>query len=407
MSADSVTIVMIISPLAEYWIWFTSCFGMNGRVWDVVSKFESVKDAYLALNDRSIAEKILTQKELHNISSTSLEHAKVIVNDCFDKDIGIISFDDNNYPSSLKSVYNPPCHLFYKGDISCLEENVVLSVVGARRPSEYSIAVTSALVKNLVSYGIAIASGFAKGIDITSHLSCISAGGKTAAILGCGINYDYPADNIVHRDTIINNGVMISEYYPNAAPSALSFPQRNRILSGLSLGTIVIEAGEKSGSLVTANLALSQGKDIFCIPPHNIFDKRYSGNIGLLRDGAIPIFGIRDILYEYYENYSHKLTEKKMASVMITEFTQNNDDTNNIAAEHENIQANDYAHDFSSLSEEETAIAEILSKSTEPVIADDIAAILSMEISDVLALLTDLEIEGIAENCGGQSYKLK
>lgn len=377
---------------------------MNGRVWDIVSRFESVKEAYLALNDRSVADKLLTQKELHSISSASLEQAKVMVNDCSDKGIGIICFDDDNYPSSLKSVYNPPCHLFYKGDISCLEENVVLSVVGARRPSEYSIAVTSALVKNLVSYGFAIASGFAKGIDITAHLSCTSVGGKTAAILGCGINYDYPADNIVHRDTIINNGVMISEYYPNAAPSALSFPQRNRILSGLSLGTIVIEAGEKSGSLVTANLALSQGKDIFCIPPHNIFDKRYAGNIGLLRDGAIPVFGIRDILYEYYENYSHKLTEKKSTSVIDTEFTQN---TNNISSSKDNIQENVAVHDFSSLPDEEIAVAEILSKSTEPVIADDIAAILEIEISDVLTLLTDLEIEGIAENCGGQSYKLK
>lgn len=377
---------------------------MNGRVWDIVSRFESVKEAYLALNDRSVADKLLTQKELHSISSASLEQAKVMVNDCSDKGIGIICFDDDNYPSSLKSVYNSPCHLFYKGDISCLEENVVLSVVGARRPSEYSIAVTSALVKNLVSYGFAIASGFAKGIDITAHLSCTSAGGKTAAILGCGINYDYPADNIVHRDTIINNGVMISEYYPNAAPSALSFPQRNRILSGLSLGTIVIEAGEKSGSLVTANLALSQGKDIFCIPPHNIFDKRYAGNIGLLRDGAIPVFGIRDILYEYYENYSHKLTEKKSTSVIDTEFTQN---TNNISSSKDNIQENVAVHDFSSLPDEEIAVAEILSKSTEPVIADDIAAILEIEISDVLTLLTDLEIEGIAENCGGQRYKLR
>lgn len=394
---------MSISPLAEYYIWFTSCFGFTGRAWDIISQFSSVKEAYFSVKENSSDFDFISVDERKNITYANIDYARNIVSYCEERDIGIVCFDDVDYPEALKSVYNPPCHLFYRGDISCVQNGLVLAVVGTRVPSDYSKAVTTKLIKQILPYGVTVASGFARGIDITAHSACFENGGKTIAVLGCGVDFNYPVENAEFRKSIIENGVMISEYYPNSKPTSFSFPQRNRILSGISSGTIVIEAGEKSGSLITANLALSQGKDIFCIPPHNIFDKRYFGNSELLRDGAVPIFSKQDILYEYFENYSHKLTETTLPYRNITI----NEDENLPQQTVESVVEVKKAYDYSELPENDMLIVKVLQQAELPLIADEISQLANLDISETLMLLTDLELEGIVELKNGQSYTLK
>jgi DNA processing protein len=271
--------------------------------------------------------------------------------------------------------------------------------------------VTGALVRGLCDYDFTLVSGFAEGVDVASHLAAVRNGGKTAAVLGCGIDFDYPQSNMKYREEILRNGVLISEYLPKTNPSKISFPLRNRILSGLSLGTVVIEAGRKSGSLVTANLALGQGRDVFAVPPRDLFDVRYQGNAELLRDGAIPIYGIRDICMEYFENYSHKQPPPKASdSVDLDKMNIAEDEQKRGALVKPDRQtAEDAAApppDLSALSYEERRIADILQRSAKPLLSDEIASYCDMYITDVLVLLTNLEMDGIIKPCPGGAYTI-
>ena len=168
---------MNINPFAKYWIWFSSCFGAGNRIWDIVSMFSSVEEAYYTLTENKSARiALLTEKERQSADHTHIEQSEKLLDYCMDKNIGVVCFDDEDYPARLRSIYCPPCQLFYRGNISGIDENVVLSVVGTRNPSDYSFAVTKALVRDLTAYGIIIVSGFAVGIDITAHLACAEIG---------------------------------------------------------------------------------------------------------------------------------------------------------------------------------------------------------------------------------------
>lgn len=392
------------------WLWTVSCFGCgNNRIWDVIPEFQSVSEAEKML-PRS---ELLSDRERRNAARVHPQQIDEIISYCEKHGIYILTYDDELYPERLRCIYNPPAVLFCRGDLKCLENDFSISVVGTRKPSDYSVKVTSALVKELCSFGITIVSGFAVGIDITAHLSAVSNGGKTIAVLGCGLDYDYPKENAVYRSRIEENGLFISEYFPKAAGSKISFPARNRILSGLSLGTVVAEASEKSGALSTANLALAQGKDIFVIAPHDLFDRRYGGNVALIRDGAVCLCGIRDIVYEYYENYGHKLSNARTA--MPAELPEEGSGKTYRQA----MRIDPYAEaetadpeeseetesfDASLLDGEEAEVYGILKKSDRALLADEIAQMCGKDISDVLMLLTDLELDGAVQSGAGSSY---
>lgn len=396
------------------WLWTVSCFGCgNNRIWDVISEFQSVSEAAEML-PRS---ELLSERERRNAARVHPQQIDEIISYCEKHGIYILTYDDELYPERLRCIYNPPAVLFCRGDLKCLENDFSISVVGTRKPSDYSVKVTSALVKELCSFGITIVSGFAVGIDITAHLSAVSNGGKTIAVLGCGLDYDYPRENAVYRSKIEENGLFISEYFPKAAGSRISFPARNRILSGLSLGTVVAEAAEKSGALSTANLALAQGKDIFVIAPHDLFDRRYGGNVALIRDGAVCLCGIRDIVYEYYENYGHKLSNARTAmpaelpeegsgktykqAMRIDPYEEPYAEAETAATE-ESEETESF--DASLLDGEEAEVYGILKKSDRALLADEIAQMCGKDISDVLMLLTDLELDGAVQSGAGSSY---
>ncbi|MBQ8787268.1 MAG: DNA-processing protein DprA [Oscillospiraceae bacterium] len=408
------------------WLWMVNCIGFaNNRIWQIMSEFQTVSEAYEALTDSERRKNFLTSGECKAADRITSEQINEMISYCENRNIYILTYDDELYPERLKSIYNPPSVLFCRGDMSCLENEFSLSIVGTRKPSDYSVRVTASLVKELCKMGITIVSGFAVGIDITAGLLAVRNGGKTITVLGCGLDHDYPKENSCYREEIEANGLFISEYYPKFSGSHISFPTRNRILSGLSLGTIVAEAAEKSGALITANLALNQGKGIFAFAPHDLFDRRYGGNVALIRDGAVCLCGVKDIIYEYYESYGHKIANTQSSEIvrLPSDIEEKNyksvalfDPYNDIEAaepkkrkqkkaeevtEHENPQ---YEFDASVLDDEAAEVYKTLKNAGRAVQADELAEMCGMDISEMLMVLTDLEIEGAVQSAAGNIY---
>lgn len=396
------------------WLWIVNCFGCgNHRIWDFVSCFADISEAYETILNSDKRRKFLTDAEDKSAGRVAEEQVNEVITYCKKHNIYIMTYDDEIYPERIRSIYNPPAVLFCRGDMGCLENEFSLSVVGTRKPSDYSVKVTEALVRSLAELGVTIVSGFAVGIDIAANLSAIKGGGKTIAVLGCGLDYDYPRENSAYRKDIEANGLFISEYFPKATGSLQTFPARNRILTALSLGTIVIEAGKKSGALVSANLALGQGRDVFAVAPHNLFDTRYGGNVSLIRDGAICLCGLNDILYEYYENYGHKIANAaRRSGIAVPNADPGASDTvrktskKAVRSADNAADKTDDKEDFdASVLEGDTAqVYAFLKESGKPMLADELAAEFDMDIAEMLMILTDLELEGAVSAAAGHSY---
>ena len=215
----------------------------------------------------------------------------------------IIKQDDKEYPTRLLRIYDPPKQLYVLGDSDILND-FGIAIVGSRNCTEYGRNVAKSIAYNLSKYGINIISGMAKGIDGIAHMGCIMGEGKTIAVLGSGFNHIYPKENIeLFKKIIKSGGAVISEYEPETMPDRKNFPKRNRIVSGMSSGVVIVEAAERSGSLITAELALNEGKDVFAVPG-NITSNASRGTNELIKDGAKIVTNIFDILeeYEYYHN---------------------------------------------------------------------------------------------------------
>ncbi len=293
--------------LTVYWLWLVMVMGAaNTRTLDMLSHAEDVRELYYTMHDPDCG--LLQEKERAKVRRTSLEQAKAVETFCEKNGIGIMTWDDTIYPDSLRSIFNPPCVLFYRGDPSLLHRGMLLTAVGTRTPSAYSLKVAKCLTADLAKCNLIPVSGCAVGLDAAVHQAALEAGSPTIAVLGCGVDYDYPKENRALKAQIVQNGLLLSEFFPGTPPYGRNFPIRNRILSGISEATLVIEASAKSGSLITANLACEQGKSVFCVPPADIFDQRYSGVMNFLRDGAYPVFSYRDVVYAFYLKYPHKLS---------------------------------------------------------------------------------------------------
>lgn len=210
--------------------------------------------------------------------------------------IEVLTIWDQKYPALLKKTADPPLVLFYKGE---LPDSLppCLAVVGTRTPTQYGKTVTEKLVGDLIHTGIAIVSGLARGIDTVAHQAALSHGGKTIAVLGCGLDHIYPPENRKIYQEIQEKGVLLSEYFVGTGPDAVNFPRRNRIISGITLGVLIVEAGDKSGALITANYAVDQNREVFAIPGA-ITNPKSSGPHRLIQDGAKLVHTVQDILDE-------------------------------------------------------------------------------------------------------------
>ena len=216
----------------------------------------------------------------------------------------IVTLDDEVYPSRLKNIYDPPPVLYMRGQLR-KEDELAVSIVGSRKTSSYGRAMTERVSQELASRGVTIVSGMARGIDSVAHQGAISAGGRTVAVLGCGVDVVYPPENRNLFRDIIDHGAVLSEFSMGSPPEGSHFPKRNRIISGLSMGVVVVEAGRGSGSLITANCALEQGRDVFAVPG-NIGMESSRGTNQLIKQGAKLVESSQDILIEIMPQWQRK-----------------------------------------------------------------------------------------------------
>ncbi len=253
---------------------------------------------------------------LEGIDIKTAEKIKTAVNDKFvqsqleqlkNNNVQILTFWDSSYPDRLKRIYDPPVFLFIKGDLKLLETKGI-GVVGSRVPTSYGKVITEQLSLEIAQNNLTIISGFARGIDSIAHNAALKCGGKTIAVLGNGLDITYPAENKRFLKAFENQGLFVSEYPFGTNPDAGNFPKRNRIISGLSLGVLVTEAGGKSGALLTAMYAIDQNREVFAVPGP-ITSGKSTGTNNLIKQGAKLIQGINDITSELSGQLSLKLDQ--------------------------------------------------------------------------------------------------
>lgn len=236
----------------------------------------------------STINKFIEEKKVINVDKLEEEILK--------KEISVITIEDENYPYYLKQIYDPPIALFIKGDFNNINLERCLGVVGSRSASHYIQEVLKKIIKDLNGTDIAIVSGMALGVDSCAHEASVDNGLCTVAVLASGFDHIYPKFNKqLFKKITENNGVAITEYYPDTQPLPMRFPRRNRIISGLSQGTLVAEAGLKSGALITANTCLEQGRELMCIPGQ-VTNPNAEGIHKLIKDGAAIVTSAQDIV---------------------------------------------------------------------------------------------------------------
>lgn len=282
----------------------------------------------------------------------------------------LIAYWDPRYPALLKEIFDPPALLFYKGELN-LSGEPCMAVVGMRSPSSYGRSVAERLARSLAAYGITVASGMARGIDTSAHNGALKAGGKTVAVLGSGLDVIYPPENHRLFAQIAENGAVVTEFPMTTEPTGAHFPRRNRIISGLSWGTVVIEAGERSGALITAYIALEQGREVFAIPG-SILSARSRGPHKLIKEGAKLVESIEDILCEFPDLERHGKA-------------------NQLVYEPERL-----------LSSEEKAIWTVLSE--EPLHIDAISEKTRYSMPEALALLLSMELKSCVKQLSGMRF---
>lgn len=287
---------IIRGDLMKYWIWLASVEGLGPvKKFALLNKFETAKRIYNAtekeiLKVDGMSDKIVQNMQKAKDAKLLEKYEKYILKN----DIKIINISDDNYPAKLKNIYAPPITIFAKGDISLLNSKSI-AIVGSREPSKYGIYVAEKFSKELSKEGITIVSGLARGIDTFAHVGALSSFGKTIAVLGSGIDVVYPKENAKYYREISERGLIISEYIVGTAPESKNFPQRNRIISGLSDGVLVVEARKNSGTMITTDFALEQGKELYVIPG-NITSNLSAGTNNLIKEGAKLVTDVYEIL---------------------------------------------------------------------------------------------------------------
>lgn len=294
----------------EYWIWLQSALNYaSAKPIRVLEYYSSAKEFFEAGFDAWKNMKLFSLNELTALKNVPLTDARKIIEICEKNNFKILTPEDVGYPKRLLRITTPPAVLYVKGNIEQIDDEVVVTMVGTRNSTVFGNKTAAILSYRIAEGGAIVLSGGAKGIDTHCHLGALEAKGRTIAILGCGLLYPYLPENHEMRCKAAETGAVISEYQPHCGASKFTFPQRNRIMAALSLATVIIEAGSKSGALITADQALEYGKDIFVIPG-SVMEKEYKGNNKLLRDGATAIYSATDILSEYICEYPHRINLK-------------------------------------------------------------------------------------------------
>ncbi len=286
-----------------------------------------------------------------------------------EKNIGVITIQDSEYPPNLKQIYDPPVVLFVQGELQ-EPDRFSVAIVGSRRASIYGKSVAEKIAKDLASRGLSVVSGGARGIDAAAHKGVLEAGGRTIAVLGCGIDVPYPREHTELFARISETGAVISEYCPGTAPEGWRFPSRNRIISGLSMGVLVVQAPVESGALITARYASEHGRTVFALPG-NIDDIRNEGCHALIREGAILV-----------ESADHIMQE--------------------LGIQPEEEEKPQLTLSFESLEPDERKLVELLS--LQPKHVDQVIKESQLSPQQVVGTLTLLEMKGVVKRVPGNAY---
>jgi len=368
----------------------------NERSVQLLRHFGTAEDAYIGINDSNLH--FLKEAEKNAYKTASVAKSAEIAELAHEHGYNIVTLDDERYPELLKNIHNPPIVLFVKGNID--NNNVKLAVVGARTPSDYSYVVAERICRALAQNSVVIVSGMAVGIDKTAHCAALKEKGVTFGVLACGFDVDYPKGSKTLRDDIVaHGGAILTEQLPGGRPELWYFQKRNRIISGLSHGTLVVEADEKSGCIITANHTEDQNRDLFCIPPQDIFEPRYSGVIPFLKDGAIPVFSHTDILENYLIREKKPPVAEKphfvAASVLPAPAT---------SPQKPKTFPNENRNEPENLSESQAKIYQLL-KAGECTL-DFLSEHSGLNFNTLNEALLELEIDGLVVGVGASKYKL-
>lgn len=293
-----------------YWLWYAVLPGMNDREKAaLLEHFQDPEDIFFA--EKSELEQIeeLTQAGMETLMNRDLSQAEEILRQCDDKQIQVLTYRDPTYPERLRWISDPPMVLYYRGQLPEFDQLPLIGVVGTRKASAYGLTTAKQMGFQLARCGGLVVSGGAKGIDTMALEGALLAGGSAIAVLGCGVDQIYPASNRKLFQDLIRDGCLLSEFPPETPPLKWNFPKRNRIISGISCGVLIVEAPRKSGALITANCAREQGRDVFVVTG-NVGVESCAGSNDLLRSGAMYADSGWDILREYADQFPDKIHQE-------------------------------------------------------------------------------------------------
>lgn len=363
----------------KYDVWLTLALGFSGAKPKAIhALYDSVEEFYTGGKREWRLSGVLSQKDIEALSSTPLSKALEVIARCNALGITILGYDDPDYPQRLRELSDPPAALYVRGRLPELEDRLTIAVVGTRHATAYGKMTSHVISGSLAKVGVIIVSGGAVGIDSLAHNAALEAGGVTVCVLGCGINFPYLTGNRKMRDHIAVKGAVISEYPPDYPPGRFTFPERNRIIAGLSDGVLVVEAGEKSGSLITARLAAEQGRDVFAVMG-NITSPYSQGTNALIKDGAVPVTDYTDIT-GYYPQFC--ITAEP--DCMVQEIPRHLTDVD--------------------LDDNARRVYRCIT--AEPAHIDSIASAADLPMNLVLQAITELELEGLIRAEKGRMYRL-
>ncbi len=368
----------------EYWIWISSLDGMGAvKAMGLLKMYKHPRIIYEMSENELKQTRLLTQKNIQEIlDKQNREKTSQIYKSMIKHNIKMVNIFDDKYPSNLKQIYDPPIALYYNGKFEI--NDFAMAIVGSRRTTNYGAFSAKKLSYELAMRKVQIVSGLARGIDRIAHEGCLDAGGQTIAVLGCGLDTIYPPENKGLFEAIIkSDGLVLSEYPPGMPPLQHNFPARNRIISGLCSGVLVVEAARRSGSLITACYALEQGREVFAIPGN--IDCVYSkGTNRLIKDGAKMVTCAEDILEEF------GYRELDIDIELNNDYSKKNNKT-------------DFSI-FKGLSTQEIRIAKIISNGIHHI--DEIIERSNIPTKEVNSILFMLEMKGIITQQPGKIFDM-
>ena len=413
-----------------HWIWLAHRPGLGPRTRvELLRHFRDPEAVYFA-DEEALGNLELSTEARAALLDKNLDASEKILEQCRKKRLSILTLQDAAYPSRLKNIPDPPSVLYCKGQLPDFDGSPVIGVVGTRKASAYGLTVAKRMGYQIGKCGGIVVSGMAYGIDGLAMSGALTAGAKTVGVLGCGADIVYPQSNRSLFRDVERYGCILSEFAPGQPAAKWTFPMRNRIISGLSCGVLVVEAPEKSGALITARLALEQGRDVFAVPG-NIDMPTCAGSNELLRDGAIMVSSGWDVLSEYESLFPDKIhredapsrqraypqelarQEGETTPPRVAQTPRIPEETNHLkknlekkSIDKEPVQAySDVNVDLSRLSGDEKTIVSCLQNGQR--LVDDVIAETGMTTGKLLAVLTMLELKGVIKRLPGKQICLK